>query len=581
MLRLVQKFGINEHIILSVVAIAIGLVVGYGAIVFRILTESFQFIFMQNGHENVAEIVRNLSWWHILFMPVLGGAIIGPLIHFFFPGSRGDGVPEVISAVALRGGKLDVRDTLGKMLSCSLSIGCGSSVGREGPVVHLGATLASWFGSLMPSFSNHMRTIVGCGAAAGIAASFNAPIAGVMFALEVILADYGLATFSPIVLSSVIATVIARMHLGDFPAFIVPNYTLVSAWEIPAYVGLGVVCGLTGILFMATLFKMEDLFKRITIIPIYLKPIIGGFGIGIIALAFPEIMGVGYDVMNHALLEEMASWTMIALVFAKILATSIALGSGFSGGVFTPSLFLGAMVGGGFGTIAHSIFPSFSAGPGAYTLVGMGAMAASVLGAPITAILILFELTGDYRIMLALMVASIIATLLINQIYRESVYTKTLKRKKIDLRQGREANLLRHISVESIVRTEYASVLESTNIRQFKDILRQSHQDCFVVVDAGGHLKGMITFQNICEVAFEEGGFNELALIKDLSIHDPKTITPHETLYDAFLHFEASNVEQIPVVDPKDPSMVIGMISNQDMIRAYNMALLSQHSSRD
>lgn len=578
MLRLVQKFGINEHIILSVVAIAIGVMVGYGAIIFRLLTESFQFIFMQNGHENVAEIVRGLPWWQVLLMPVVGGAIIGPLIHFFFPAARGDGVPEVMSAVALRGGKLDVRDTLGKMLSCALSIGCGSSVGREGPVVHLGATLASWFGSLMPSFNNHMRTIVGCGAAAGIAASFNAPIAGVMFALEVILADYGLATFSPIVLSSVIATVIARMHLGDFPAFVVPSYTLVSAWEIPAYVGLGVICGLIGILFMATLFKTEDLFKRINI-PIYLKPIIGGFAIGLIALAFPEIMGVGYDVMNHALLEEMASWTMIALIFAKIIATSIALGSGFSGGVFTPSLFLGAMVGGGFGTFAHALFPSFSAGPGAYTLVGMGAMAAAVLGAPITAILILFELTGDYRIMLALMVATIIATLLINQLYRESVYTKTLKRKKIDLRQGRETNLLRNISVESIARNEFYSILESTNLRQFKEILRQSHQDCFIVVDGDGHLKGMITFQNICEVAFEEGGFNELALIKDFSTRNPKTITPNDNLYDAFSCFETNNnVEQIPVVDPTDSTKVIGIISNQDIIRAYNMALLSQYS---
>ncbi|MBF0109701.1 MAG: chloride channel protein [Magnetococcales bacterium] len=578
--QFIQRLGINEHIVLSMVAVAIGLMVGYGAILFRLLIETFQFVFMQSGHENVVEIVRGLPWWQVLAMPVVGGAIIGPMIHFFFPASRGDGVPEVMSAVAMRGGKLGMREGLGKMLSCSLSIGCGGSVGREGPVVHLGATLASWFGSLLPMSNNHMRTIVGCGAAAGIAASFNAPIAGVMFALEVILADYGLATFSPIVLSSVIATVIARMHLGDFPAFIVPNYTLVSAWEIPAYVGLGLVCGLTGILFMTTLFKMEDQFARLRI-PIYLKPIVGGFGIGLIALVFPEIMGVGYDVMNHALLEEIAGITMVALIVAKIIATSVALGSGFTGGVFTPSLFLGAMVGGSFGTIAHSLFPAISAGPGAYTLVGMGAMAASVLGAPIACILILFELTGDYRIMLALMVASIVATLLINQIYRESVYTKTLKRKKIDLRQGREANLLRNISVGSIMRKDFETVLETRNMRQFKDKLRRSHNDCFVVVDAAGRFKGIVSFQDIRKVAFEEGWFDDLALLRDIPLSDPVTIKPNENLYDALLRFEANNIEQLTVVASDDPGQVIGLLSNQDMIRAYNMALLNQTNPRD
>lgn len=580
MIKWAQKLGVNEHIILSVVAVAIGLMVGYGAILFRILIESCQFIFMQSGHENVAEIVKELPWWQVLLMPVAGGAIVGSLIHFVFPSSRGDGVPEVMKSLALHGGKLDIRDGLGKMLSCSLSIGCGGSVGREGPVVHLGATLASWAGSFIPTSNNHMRTIVGCGAAAGIAASFNAPIAGVMFALEVILADYGLATFSPIVLSAVIATVIARMHLGDFPAFIVPNYTLVSVWEIPAYVGLGLVCGLTGILFMVTLFKSEDLFATIPM-PVFLKPALGGLAVGIIALAFPEIMGVGYDVMNHALLEELATATMIALVFAKIIATAIALGSGFTGGVFTPSLFLGAMVGGAFGSVAHAIVPSLSAGPGAYTLVGMGAMAASVLGAPIASILILFELTGDYRIMLALMVSSIIATLLINQIFHDSVYTKTLKRKKIDLRQGREANLLRHIAVESIMHKDFETIIETLTIRQFTEKLKLSHYDSFIVIDDAGHLQKMVSLQDMRQFAFAEGVERDLTLIRDIPTRTPVTIRPNANLYDAFSLFEAHNVELLAVVAVEDATQVIGLISNHDMIRAYNMALLSQNNPHD
>ena len=579
MLQFFQRLGVNEHIILSVLAVIIGLVVGYGAILFRSLIELFQFLFMGSGHENVGEIVRSLPWWQVLLMPVLGGLIIGPLVHFLFPGSRGHGVPEVISAVALHGGKMNIRDGVGKMIACSLSIGCGGSVGREGPVVHLGATLASWFGRHFNMSTKHMRTMVGCGAAAGIAASFNAPIAGVMFALEVILADYGLATFSPIVLSSVVATVIARLHLGDFPAFIVQHYTLVSVWEIPAYVGLGLLCGVTGILFMYTLFKSEDLIAKIPI-PRYLKPILGGFALGGIAIAFPQVMGVGYDTMNLALLEQMAGPLMLLLVLVKILATSITLGSGFSGGVFTPSLFLGAMVGGGFGTYAHALFPELSAGPGAYTLVGMGAMAAAVLGAPIASILILFELTGDYRIMLALMVSSIVATLLINQLYRDSVYTRVLRRANIDLWSGREAGLLRHILVTSVMSRDCDTIGDTMTIRQLKDKIRTSQEENFLVIDANGHLKGIISFQDIRGVAFEEG-LEDLVLVRDVATRKLVTTTPEENLYDAFRRMGSHNVDQLPVVAANDPTEILGIITDHDIMRAYNRALMDREASNN
>ena len=576
MSRFIKRLGGNEHIILSIVAILIGLMVGYGAILFRYLIETFQYLFMGSGHEEVVEIVQGLPWWQILLMPMVGGLLVGPLVHFFFPGSRGHGVPEVIASVALHGGKMPLRDGLGKMLACSLSIGCGGSVGREGPVVHLGATLASVFGRSLHMSTRHMRTMVGCGAAAGIAASFNAPIAGVMFALEVILADYGLATFSPIVLSAVIATVIARLHLGDFPAFVVPHYTLVSAWEIPAYVGLGLLCGLTGIFFMWALFKSEDLIAKIAI-PRYMKPMFGGLVLGGIALVFPQVMGVGYDTMNQALLGEMAGIAMITLVLVKVLATSVTLGSGFSGGVFTPSLFLGAMVGGGFGTFAHALMPSFSAGSGAYALVGMGAMAASVLGAPMASILILFELTGDYRIMLALMVASIVATLLINQVYRNSVYTKVLQRHNINLWAGREAGLLSHISVSSVMRRNCERIVDTMTVRQFKEKLSQSKDENYLVVDADGKLKGIVSFQDIRGVAFEEG-LEALVLVRDIATQDLVTVTPDQNLYEAFRRMGSNNVEQLPVVSAQNPHKVVGVITDHDVVRAYNKALMERES---
>ncbi|MEO5377650.1 MAG: chloride channel protein [Magnetococcus sp. DMHC-6] len=576
MFRFINRLGANEHIFLSIIATIIGLMVGYGAILFRRLIEFFQFIFMGSGRETVVETLMGLPWWHILLMPVIGGLVVGPLVHFIFPGSRGHGVPEVMTAVALNGGKMRLKDGLGKMLACAMSIGSGGSVGREGPVVHLGATIASWFGQKLHMSSKHMRTMVGCGAAAGIAASFNAPIAGVMFALEVILADYGLATFSPIVLSSVIATVIARIHLGNFPAFIVPHYTLVSAWEIPSYVVLGLLCGVTGILFMHTIFTCEDLFAKVPI-PRYLRPIIGGLGLGAIALVFPQVMGVGYDTMNLALLEEMAGPLMLVLIFAKIIATAITLGSGFSGGVFTPSLFLGAMVGGAFGTLTYHLFPALSGGPGAYALVGMGAMAASVLGAPIASILILFELTGDYRIMLALMVASIVATLLINQLYRDSIYTGCLRRKNIDLWSGRESGLLRHIFVSSIVWRTCEVIPETLNIRLLKEKIRHSQEENFLVADSAGVLKGIISFQEIRGVAFEEG-LEDLVLVRDIAMQELITVTPSNNLYDAFRRMGSHNVEQLPVVADNNPNQVLGIITDHDVIRAYNKALIERES---
>ncbi|MBF0159246.1 MAG: chloride channel protein [Magnetococcales bacterium] len=570
MLRSLLKFGINEQLILSFIAVIIGLMVGYGTILFHTLIELCQFLFMGSTSENVGELVASLPPWWVLLMPVLGGLIVGPLVNFIMPGSRGHGVPEVMVAAAMHDGKLELKDGLGKMLICSISIGCGGSVGREGPVIHLGATLASWLGQKMQLPARHLRTVLGCGAAAGIAASFNAPIAGVIFALEVILGDYGLATFSPIVLSSVTSTVVARFYLGDFPAFIVPHHTLASIWELPAYVVLGLVCGITSIVFIYTLFKIEDWFGRVPL-PRYLKPVLGGAMVGAIAIVYPQVMGVGYDTINQALLEEMAGWMMATLVIMKIIATAITLSSGFSGGVFTPSLFLGAMVGGAFGMLVHTLLPTLSSGPGAYTLVGMGAMAASVLGAPIASILMLFELTGDYRIMLALMVATIVASLLINQVYRDSIYTQALRRKNIDLRVSREESLLQQIAVQSIMRpADSHAIPETLPLRTIISRFQQGQESHLLVIDGNSRLHGIIAFQDIHDIG---DGLEDLILARDMAIPIHVTITPSDHLYHAFQMMGSGPIGLLPVVSEEYPHRVVGMLTNHDVIHAYNRVL--------
>ncbi|MBF0161886.1 MAG: chloride channel protein [Magnetococcales bacterium] len=574
--RFLSAFPVNEHIVLSVVAVFIGLLVGYGAIFFRALIALFQTLFMGDGHEGVVAIILTLPWWHVLLMLMLGGLIVGLLTHFFLSHTHIQGVPEVMASVALHGGRMNLRDGLVKMLASALSIGCGASVGREGPVIHLGATLAASLGGHLRVAPRHMRTIVGCGAAAGIAASFNAPIAGVMFALEVILADYGLATFSPIVLSSVIATVVARMHLGDYPAFIVPHYTLVSAWEIPAYVGLGLLCGLTAILFMATLFKTEEWMRRLPI-PNYLRPILGGLGVGLLALLLPQVLGVGYDTMNLALLEEMEGGLLLVLLLAKIVATAVTLGSGFAGGEFTPVLFLGAMLGGSFGTVVHAWMPELAAGSGAYTLVGMGAMVAAVLGAPLTSILILFELTNDYRIMLALMLTSIVASLLVTQLYQDSVYTRGLRRKNIHLWSGRESGLLNQIPVAAVMQRDCERLLDTLSIRQMREQISRSQEEHYLVVDSAGRFKGLVSFQDIRGILHEEGQ-EDLVLVRDIVSLSTVTVTDADNLYTAFRHMGVGDVEQLPVVSAAQPDHVVGMITDHDLVRAYNKALMERET---
>ncbi|MBW2619644.1 MAG: chloride channel protein, partial [Deltaproteobacteria bacterium] len=334
-----------------------------------------------------------------------------------------------------------------KSLASAISIAIGGSVGREGPIVQIGSAIGSSLGQVFRVSPNRMRVLVGCGAAAGIAATFNAPLAGMIFALEIILGEFAIATFSPIVLSAVMATAISRHYLGDYPAFLVPEYQLVSLWELIFYAILGLAAGVVAVGFTTTLYKFEDLFdlwKR----PDYLKPIVAGLAIGLLGLAFPWVLGVGYGGINLALAGQMSWWLLLMLVGVKIVATSMTIGGGMSGGIFAPSLFIGAMLGGAYGQLVHALFPEITASSGAYAIVGMGALVAGTTHGPLTAFLILFEMTGNYKIILPLMSACILATLMASQIKKESIYTLKLIRRGVNIRAGQEVNLLRSLTVE-------------------------------------------------------------------------------------------------------------------------------------
>jgi len=560
----------NEHALMAILAVIVGLGGGFGAIGFRYLIGIVQSIYY--GSEGILlDVVQSSPWYQKVWVPAAGGLIVGPLVYFLAREAKGHGVPEVMEAVALRSGVIRRRVVLIKSLASAICIGTGGSVGREGPIVQIGSAIGSTLGQILKISADRMRTLVGCGAAAGIAATFNAPIAGSMFALEIILGNFGLATFSPIVISSVVATAVSRHFLGDVPAFIVPAYELVSAWELPIYVILGMFCAVVAVTFTRVLYLAEDAFDDLKF-PEYLKAVLGGLLLGVIALYFPHILGVGYGAMDLCLVQKLSWWLMLLLVLLKIAATSITIGSGGSGGIFAPSLFLGAMAGGFFGKILHGIFPGITAPPGAYSIVGMGAVVSGTTHGPLSAILIILEMSGDYKIILPLMIACIISSLASGQLLKDSIYTLKLARRGVNIRAGKEVNILKSISVKEVMNPEPETIPENLALGRIAEKISKSKYNSFPVVDKKGNLTGILSFLDYHDAAFDEN-LRGLVVAKDLATPKVVTIFLDDNLYDALEKITLKDFSILPVVSTDDPSQLVGILTRRDIMGAYNKAV--------
>ncbi len=568
-----QHLTSAEHTIMSALAVVVGLAGGMAAVGFRYLINWVQ-ILSYGSDVNLIEILPSLPWSSKVWVPAAGGLIVGPIVYFWAREAKGHGVPEVMEAVAIKGGVIRKRIVMIKSLASAICIGTGGAVGREGPIVQIGSAIGSTIGQIAKISADRMRTLAGCGAAAGIAATFNAPIAGAMFSLELILADFGLATFSPIVISAVVATAVSRHFLGDFPAFAVPAYELVSAWEFPLYVILGILCALVGVLFVRVLYKSEDLFDALKF-PEYLKAVLGGLIIGGAALWFPHILGVGYGTIDLSLTQKLTWYTLMALVFLKIAATAVTIGSGGSGGIFAPSLFIGAMLGGFFGMVVHSLFPEATATPGAYGIVGMGAMVAAATHGPLTAILMLFEMTGDYKIILPLMITCIISTLTAGQLFRESIYTLKLIRRGVDIRAGREVNVLKSMSVREVMNTDVETIYEGAPLGVFSKTIAKSRYNSFPVVNMDKRLVGIISFADYRDAVFNED-LKDLVIAKDLATTEVQTIKLDTNLFEALEAISYKDFAVLPVVSQEDNRKLLGVVSRRDILGAYDKAVLKK-----
>ncbi len=562
----------NDQLILSILAVFVGAAAGGGVIAIRELIDFTQGIFLGGTSENLISTVVGLPWWQILFAPALGGLLVGLFIYYAIPGRKPRSVAKVIEASALQGGRMNFRAGIGAAIASAVSIGVGGSVGREGPAIHLGATFGAWFAEKLHLTRSLSRALLGCGAAAAVAASFNAPIAGALFAHEVVVGHFAMSAFAPIVIASVVGTVVSRVYFGNDPAFGISEQSLTSLWEFPAVIGLGIAGGLIAILFMRSAMKTEDLMQKVPG-PQWLRPAIGGFLLGAIALVFPQVLGVGYDATDMALKVQLPLTLLISLIFMKMLATSICIGSGFGGGVFTPSLMIGAMLGGAYGIIATSFFPEYSSGPGAYTIIGMGAVSAAVLGAPISTTLIVFELTDDYPLTIAVMIGVVISNVVAQQFLGKSFFTWQLERMGLDLKGGFEKALLSSIKVRRLVDRDGETVNVDAGLQELRSKLQTSDTGELFVLREDGALFGTITLADLSEIAFDHDVDN-LINAGDVARLHPPTLNLDDDLETAGKVFRDSGEHFIAVVENQKTMKYIGILYETVAMATYNKALV-------
>ncbi|HEX4700410.1 MAG TPA: chloride channel protein, partial [Actinomycetes bacterium] len=563
---------------LVVVAVLVGAGAGLGAVVFRWLIERATWVF--TGRLGFASAFPGdhaahpwLPWLGAGFLvlaPAVGGLVQGPLVERFAPEARGHGVPEVMYAVSRRGGRIPGRVAVVKALASAVCIGSGGSVGREGPIVQIGAALGSSLGRIARLPEARLRTLVACGAAGGIAATFNAPIAGVFFALELLLRDFAAESFGAVVLAAVTASVAGRAAFGDTPFLRLPAFSLTSPWEYLLYATLGLAAGAAGVLFTRVLYGVEDICDRLWRGARWARPAVGGLLLGGVLLALPQMYGVGYPVLSRAVHGRYALAFLLVLLLGKMLATSLTIGIGGSGGVFAPTLFCGAMLGAAFGDVAVWLLPGTAGSVGAYALVGMGAVFAGAARAPITAVLILFELTGEYSIILPLMLAIVLATGVSKALSRDTVYTLKLRRRGVDVDAPVSDHRLGSAAVSGVMAAPpptldegdpmslaAAALLGSAPV---VPVVRTGPEECSV--DA---VVGVLTAREVSEsLADEPGGTRAVGEVATM----PPYVRPNTSLARALEVLMHSDSTGVPVLD--DDDRLCGWLTHQALLRAVS-----------
>ena len=554
----------SQRIGLLSLAVLVGVGAGSGAVVFRYMIEGLTRLFTgyrdYAGHGHVGNPhIPFVGPWFVLFTPVVAGILYGPLVYRFAREARGHGVPEVMVAVARNGGRIRPQVAVVKAIASALCIGGGGSVGREGPIVQIGSALGSSLGGLVKLDERRIKLLVACGAAGGIAATFNAPLAGVFFAMELILRQWAAESFGMVVLSSVTASVIGRSLLGNHPFLTLPTFQVDHVVQYPLFAVLGLVAGLVGVVFSRVLYAIEDACDWAWRGPEWLRPAVGGLLLGVLLLVLPEMYGVGYPVLGRAVAGDYGVAFLIALLVGKLVACSLTIGIGGSGGVFAPSLFCGAMTGAVFGNVVHTVLPGTGGSLGAYALVGMGAVFAGAARAPITAVVILFELTGEYSIILPLMLAIVLATGVSHLVSHDTVYTRKLLRRGIDIDEPADATLRRR-PVGEVMSTPPHAIAMDASLRSVAARFVDVGANSLPVADTAGRFLGTLTAHDLMDALVS----GEDTTVEALTV-STAPLRPSDPIGDALKRLDRG-ADAVPVegVD----GVIVGWIRHRDILAA-------------
>ncbi|MFQ5461543.1 MAG: chloride channel protein [Phycisphaerae bacterium] len=582
------KAGFKEEYFLVLVAMLIGTATGVFAKFFYQLIEFARYAAF--GETGAGGLFEGRPWMLVL-LPTSGGLAVGLITYYFASETKGHGVPEVMDAIYRKGGDIRGRVAGAKAVASALTIGSGGSAGTEGPIIQIGAALGSTLGRYLGIQRGQMGVVVACGISAGIAAIFNAPIAGVLFALEIFLKDFSFRTFSPVVFSSVIScSIMHALSDQDVAIFEVGALRGVqyvfSGAELPLFLVLGILCALASVVFIKALYGLEDLTDAIQI-PEAAKPAAGGLLLGLLGVAFlmiggsqrmPAFFGNGYPAIQMLLSKEILATTagsLLLLGVLKTLATCLTLGSGGSGGVFAPSLLMGAALGASFGLVMRNIGLIPDANVTAYALVGMGATVAGATHAPLTAIVMLYEITREPKVILPVMFASIVATFGAQALLRDSIYTLKLRRRGVRIGSITDLTLMRKIAVDDIDESPVQFVHADEPLQNLIEKAGETGAVDFVVLDHKGAYQGLVTGKDV-RVALLEPEAVLLLLVGELVRSDVPTVTYRETLDTVLDKFARSDVESLPVVNESDGTRVEGVITRQAVMRRYQEELEKQ-----
>lgn len=583
-----SSFTFTQDTYLLILGGIIGVLCGYGAVIFHEAINLIKQVFFDEpGKFFGLSTLLNSDQWYIrvliILVPAAGGLLVGVLAYYFEGGKKGEGIPSVIDAVASKGGVIKGNVALTKIVGSALSIGTGGAGGKEGPIVQIGASIGSAFGQYLSTSSDRLRILVGCGAAAGLSAAFNAPIGGALFAMEIILRTFNAKSFSPIIIASVFGTVISRGYLGSQPSFQIPTYVLVTNTEFIFYIVLGILAALTAVYFVRVYLSIDSFFDYLTKVPGILKPAIGGLGVGVIGLYLPGIYGFSYDAIANSLQHPTAFLVLFGLLIFKPIATGLSIGSGGNGGTFAPSLFTGAMLGGCFGQIINYLFPAISAPPGAYALVGMGAVVAGTTHASLTALIMVFEMTGNYQIILPLMLTIIISTTLSKFILKGSLYTIKFSRegKGIDI-YGRRVSILKNLKVFNMIEHNADIVGEDFTFKELLNKIKESRFTNIMVKNKDEKIVGQIEFQDIHNAVLDDETRSILNFLVagDLMTRAIPTITADKNSEDALMLMEKEDLDYIPVLD-EESQKYIGIVTKENILKKYQNELFIMQNENE